>query len=653
MKDGRAPAVFPSAPMPRRPRVTAWFTALIVAAATLALLGVRGLSSDAERVEERLRGQSMALARAVAEAVEASARELQPDGVERIALRASSDGSWASERAAWLSQDGPTPYMRDQVDALEREGQLVELRRKLGEWADRSDSPGIAAWALATTAAVERRAGDMDRARAALSRLLAEHPFAADERGLPRALAARWALCELDGHPLDALESVTRDLLEARESLDPAALAALAQLALDTLCARDSERCAKLTELDQQRQFSRRLRSSWRQGISNWLASGAPRGRAWFELAADPLVASNQTEYALLRASTTTDGYDVVALRGAALAQAALARAEIAAWQELGFGACIVDGAGRTLAGAPLELDADTVSERLPAPFDVYAVRARSLDIESARSAARQRLWTTVALALAVLAAAVLAAWLGIRALEREARAAHQREQFVAAVTHELKAPLASIRLLAELLEQGGVSEAKVREFGARTVTEADRLSRLISSVLEMARLDGGGAPREREEVLLRQLALETLRQFEPVALDKQIRVQLHPCDESLQVLASRDALGSALFELLTNASKYGGRSDIELAIEPRGERVVLAVLDRGPGVPKSEFERIFEPFQRLGDELTREQPGVGLGLALVRKVAQSHGGDARCVAREGGGSRFEIELPRAVEKTA
>jgi signal transduction histidine kinase len=429
-------------------------------------------------------------------------------------------------------------------------------------------------------------------------------------------------------------------------SIEQTAVATLAQLVGDALRGVDPTAFEELRAWDEARRFSRLLRASWPRGISNWLASGAPGAREWFELAADPLQAPGPAEHALLRARASETGFEVVALRGAALAREALKRPEIEAWSGLGFGTSFVDASGRVVAGPQLALDADTIVAALPPPFRDLSARARNLDVERARREAREGFWIIAGLSALALAVAVGASWIGIRALNREARAAHQREQFVAAVTHELQAPLASIRLLAELLEQGGVAESKVREFGARTVAEADRLSRLVSSVLETARLDGGAKPRAREDVLVRQLALETLRQFEPLALERRLAVRLHPSDESLRVLASRDALGSALFELLTNASKYGARSDIEIAIEPRGESVVVAVLDRGPGVAARDSERIFEPFQRLGDELTREQPGVGLGLALVRKVAESHGGTARVVAREGGGSRFEIELP-------
>lgn len=640
--------------MPKLLRIAVWFVALVVAAATLAVLGLRSMSAEASRVEERLRAQSAALARTAVEAVDAAARELEPDGVERLALKVSSEGEWLDAPAAPRTSDsGPTLYQRSQIDELERAGDVETAQSKLESYAERADQPGIAAWALSSLAAIQLRLGETDLARATLARLVAEHPEVVDERGLRRALAARWTLAQLDGLPRDELKELYRELIEDHVHIEQAAVATLAQLVGDALRGVDPTAFDELRARDEERRFARLLRASWTRGISNWIASGAPNGRAWFELAADPLASPLAVEHALVRVQPTEDGFDAVALRGSALAREALERPEIAAWNELGFGASLVDTSGRAVAGGELELDADTVVAALPPPFREFSVRARNLDIEGARREARRKFWTLAALSALALAVAVGASWVGIRALDREARAAHQREQFVAAVTHELQAPLASIRLLAELLEQGGVSEAKVREFGARTVSEADRLSRLVSSVLEIARLDGGAKPRDREDLLVRQLALETLRQFEPLALERRLAVKLGPCDESLRVLANRDALGSALFELLTNASKYGARSDIEVAIEPRGESVVVAVLDRGPGVAERDSERIFAPFQRLGDELTREQPGVGLGLALVRRVAEGHGGTARVVAREGGGSRFEIELPRASEERA
>jgi len=632
--------------MPRN--IALWFVALVAGAAALAAIGLRSLAIDAGRVEERLRQQSNALARATLDAVQATANDLEADGVGAIAFETNADGVRVDDAARRGADVDTTRFLGEEIDEFERRGDVDGALRRLDSLSERADAPTIAAWALSAKAALHARRGETELAREAWSKVVSEYPDAVDERGLRRTLTARWGLCELDGRPVDALQALMRDLIDERVDVAQTSLAALTAMAGDALAERDPAAFEALRELDRERQFARRLRSTWSGGISNWIASGAPGGRARFELAPDPLAPSDG-EFVFVRAAPSSDGFAGVAIESTALARAALARPEIAAWRELGFDAAIARGAA-PIAGEDLPVDADTVVERFEPPFDGLTVRARSIDIASARTEAERSFWTIAAISALALCAAIAAAWFGVRALAREAQAAHQREQFVAAVTHELKAPLASIRLLAELLEQGVVAEAKVREFGARTVAEADRLSRLISSVLEMARLERGAAPRDREDVVLRQLALDTLRQFEPLALDKHVAIQLHPVDESLRVLAHRDAVGSALFELLTNASKYAPQAAVEVAIERRGASVVLAVLDRGPGVPREQAERIFAPFERLGDELTREQPGVGLGLALVRKVAESHGGTARYAAREGGGSRFEIELPLSTE---
>lgn len=633
--------------MPLTRSVALWFAAVVAAAAALAAVGLRALAIDADRVEERLRQQAAGMARTTAEALEAAARESAAEGRIGISFRADADGAWLDTRQWAQRVDGEPPRRySDEIDALERAGEEARALERLDELAQREDSPTLAAWALSTTAALHARSGDEDAARRAWERVASDFGDVADGRGLRRSLAARWSLAGLDGFPAARLRELLRDLIEERIDVGQTAVGALAMEVGAKLREVDVAAFEELDALDRSRDFERRLVATWPSGISNWIASGAPGGLASFELLDDPL-RGPEGEHVFVCVLPSENGFAGAAMSSSELARGALARPEIEAWRELGFEAAVATRTGRIAAGAEFAIDEDTALERLAPPFDSLTVRARSADIERARSEARLRFWMIAVVSLLALAAACVAAWLGVRALEREANLARQREQFVAAVTHELKAPLASIRLLAELLEQGDVGETRMREFGARTVAEADRLSRLISSVLEMARLERGAAPTDREEIVLRQLALETLRQFEPLALERKIAVKLHPVDESLTALASRDAIGSALFELLTNASKYGGGSSVELEFEARGDAVVLAVLDRGPGVAASERERIFEPFQRLGDEMTREQPGVGLGLALVRKVAESHGGSARCVPREGGGSRFEIELPR------
>ena len=105
-------------------------------------------------------------------------------------------------------------------------------------------------------------------------------------------------------------------------------------------------------------------------------------------------------------------------------------------------------------------------------------------------------------------------------------------------------------------------------------------------------------------------------------------------------------ALLGAISELIDNATKYGAAAaGVEIHVQRSAGFAELAVLDRGPGVPATERERIFEPFHRVGDELVRERPGVGLGLALVRGVALAHSGSVTCEPREGGGSCFVLKF--------
>ena len=257
----------------------------------------------------------------------------------------------------------------------------------------------------------------------------------------------------------------------------------------------------------------------------------------------------------------------------------------------------------------------------------------------------------TSALAGLGLLVATFAAFATARAVRREVRAARDRENFVAAVTHELKAPLASIRLLAEVLAAGGVEEKKSREFADRVVGECDRLGRLVSGVLELARIESEpGSPVRLRTVEAGELARGVVRSFEPVARERGFSVALRLPAETLPVSGDKDALASALLNLLDNAVKYNDRPGvIELEVAAVGKNhAAFAILDRGRGVPAADSRRIFEPFTRLGDEMTRDRPGVGLGLALVSRIASAHRGTVACEAREGGGSRFTVVLPLA-----
>ncbi len=216
------------------------------------------------------------------------------------------------------------------------------------------------------------------------------------------------------------------------------------------------------------------------------------------------------------------------------------------------------------------------------------------------------------------------------RAAERIERLVNAQKTLLASASHELRSPLARMRVAVELL--AGDDRPELRERVARDVAELDEL---IEELLLASRLDTLERLDRVEDVDLLALAAE-----EGSRLGAQIS------GEAVVVRGDGRMLRRMVRNLLENARRYGGEQPIEVSVARGADgTVVLRVDDRGPGVPEADRERVFEAFYRLpGTRETTE--GVGLGLALVRQIAQRHQGDAHCLAREGGGSRFEVRLP-------
>jgi signal transduction histidine kinase len=200
----------------------------------------------------------------------------------------------------------------------------------------------------------------------------------------------------------------------------------------------------------------------------------------------------------------------------------------------------------------------------------------------------------------------------------------------LANASHELRSPLARIRMATELLKR----EAKpaLRAELERDIAELDAL---VDEILVASRLDAVANLEMREEVDLLALAAEECARMDATLEGAPVAVRGDP-----------RLLRRLLRNLLENARRYGAGTPIEVTLSDGSGPAVLRVCDRGPGVPAAERERIFEPFYRPAG--TREpEGGVGLGLALVRQIARKHGGDARCTPRDGGGSCFEVTLSR------
>jgi signal transduction histidine kinase len=235
---------------------------------------------------------------------------------------------------------------------------------------------------------------------------------------------------------------------------------------------------------------------------------------------------------------------------------------------------------------------------------------------------------------------------------------AQQRMEFVAGVSHELRTPVAVIRSAAENLSHGVVGDPeRVRRYGDAIQSEARRLGEMVERVLHFAGIESGRVVRSPvavEPLVQEAIAAALAQSPESYTIERQIAADLPP------LLGEPASLRSAIQNLVGNAMKYGGpdrwiRVRAEAGVR-RGHRpfdgatkipeVRITVEDHGRGVASADLPRIFDPFYRGADATERQIQGTGLGLALVRRIAQAHGGRVTVVTREGAGSAFTLHLP-------
>jgi len=244
---------------------------------------------------------------------------------------------------------------------------------------------------------------------------------------------------------------------------------------------------------------------------------------------------------------------------------------------------------------------------------------------------------------LLLLVAGVL---LIVRSMRHEVVLHRQRRDFLSAVTHELKSPIASARLYIESLLLNRVPSEKRTHYLERAREDLGRLAEMTDHLLDTARTASGRRELDLEvldlaEVVRQEVSRYTDREVDPVTLEVSAR-------DPVYVRADRDALATILRNLFTNARKYGGESARARVIVKNGDgRAHLVVRDFGPGVPSGDPKILFGPFVRGGDELVRSRPGVGLGLYLVAELARAHGGDVEARnAKKGQGFAVDVSLP-------
>jgi signal transduction histidine kinase len=244
----------------------------------------------------------------------------------------------------------------------------------------------------------------------------------------------------------------------------------------------------------------------------------------------------------------------------------------------------------------------------------------------------------------------VAAAAVSTRSIGRQARLARLKNDLAATVSHELKTPIASVKVLVDTLLDGHYKDAeRTVEYLQLISTENERLARLVGNFLAFSRIEQGDQGYETALCHPQDIVEDALRPIRDRLETDRFQVEVVIDDDVPKVEADRNALVAALSNLLENAYKFSRDSrQIQVRVFTSGNDVHFSIADRGIGMSKREARRVFDRFYQVDTRLARESSGVGLGLSIVKGVAEGHGGGVHVESDPGKGSTFEIHLPAA-----
>ncbi|HWP44102.1 MAG TPA: HAMP domain-containing sensor histidine kinase [Blastocatellia bacterium] len=261
---------------------------------------------------------------------------------------------------------------------------------------------------------------------------------------------------------------------------------------------------------------------------------------------------------------------------------------------------------------------------------------------------ARDNFQKNLFLTLFVFSLLVFGIILTLRATAREMKLAQAKSTFVSNVSHELKTPLALIRLFAETLELGRVkSSEKAHEYYRIINNESRRLTQLINNILDFSKIEAGRKEYEFVESDVAEVVEDVVRSYEYQIVNAGFEMKTEIDRDLPPVPIDRDAISQAVLNLINNAVKYSDKHK-EVTVRVRGRDGVIAieVADRGIGIPRSEHDKIFEKFYRVSTGLVHDTKGSGLGLALVKHIVEAHHGKILVDSAPGKGSKFTILIP-------
>ena len=307
------------------------------------------------------------------------------------------------------------------------------------------------------------------------------------------------------------------------------------------------------------------------------------------------------------------------------------------------------------LGNEPAAASPALAEQRLAAPLELVTLAALPLDPEALRAHARLQSrfygWGVLLLAVGVAGGA----WVVLRQAAAEIRQARLRSGFVASVSHDLRTPLASMRMLAESLYLGRIEDpAKQQAFLGAMLRECDRLSRLTDRALYFIRLGQDALQVRLTEGDIGAVVKDTTDAFAAGMPEGTVQLEVAVADRLPSVRFDLGAMEQVIMNLLDNAVKYSPeRKEIRVSAAPArdGREVVITVQDRGIGIDAQERRKIFRAYYRGSDRQVARTTGMGLGLALCRHIVRAHAGRIEVESRPGEGSAFRVVLPATTEE--
>ena len=236
---------------------------------------------------------------------------------------------------------------------------------------------------------------------------------------------------------------------------------------------------------------------------------------------------------------------------------------------------------------------------------------------------------------------------------ERLEQLDNSRNQFVSNASHELKTPLATIKILIEtLLYQDPIDPGMAKEFLGDVNKEIDRLNRIVSDLLTLVNIDSGAMKLNLADLDISGLLQEQVKRLSPLARENGIELE---CSAAAPLIVSGDSLKlqQVIYNVIDNAIKYTPRGgEVHCSAGKSGKMAVIRISDTGEGIPAEDLPHIFDRFYRVDKARSRETGGTGLGLSIVKQIVMSHGGTITPESTLGQGTTFTIQLPMAAKKS-